>query len=311
METYNDAQSFWPEMCEELPPPSPSPPVPAMAAVERESTPWETLQAFEDERLSTNSSVIRESLYGPFYAHLPNVYLDWELEGYVCRVVGSKCYGLKVPKPSILMKHLRSSYHLRHNEMQPPREQTPPPRKNYVRQNTEVTPNEATAPVGPLDSQDIPAVIEILDSQEIPTIIEIPDSQFEDLWSETSTPVHQNIETAPHEATTPVDALDGRYTPTIIEIPDSQAEDLWSEIFTPSKIEDGRVLLHEATAPEVLPSEIEDSQEDIQHLSTAPLVANELESDEGSDTESMKSVIYVKPCEVPDCEKCALDFTIS
>ncbi|KAL6822823.1 hypothetical protein J3E69DRAFT_381958 [Trichoderma sp. SZMC 28015] len=152
--------------------------------MERESTPRETLQAFEDEWLSTNSSVIRESLHGPFYAHLPNVYLDWELEGY------------------------------RHNEMQAPREQTPPPRRNYVRRNTEATPNEATAPVGPLDSQDIP------------TFIEIPDSQTEDLWSETSTPVHQNIEPTPHEATTPVDILDGRYTPTIIEIPDSQAEDL-------------------------------------------------------------------------------------
>ncbi|KAL6787584.1 hypothetical protein J3E68DRAFT_431965 [Trichoderma sp. SZMC 28012] len=260
METYNDIESFWPEMYEGLPPPSSSPPVPAMAAMERQSTPWETLQAFEDERLSTNSSVMRVSLYGPLYAHLPNVYLDWELEGYICR---------------------------RYNEMQAPRQQTPPPLTNYVRQdteaapkeattpsrqyipteiedsqaedlwtasstsirqNTEATPNEATAPVGPLDSQDIP------------TFIEIPNSQTEDLWSETSTPIHQNIEPTPHEATTPVDILDGRYTPTIIEIPDSQAEDLWSEIFTPSKIEDGRVLLDEATAPEVLPSEIEDSQ---------------------------------------------------
>ncbi|KAL5093981.1 hypothetical protein Trisim1_009453 [Trichoderma cf. simile WF8] len=192
--------------------------------------------------------------------------------------------------------------------MQAARQQTPPPLTNYVRQNAEVTPNEATAPVGPLDSQDIPAVIEILDSQEIPTFIEIPDSQTEDLWSETSTPVHQNIEPTPHEATTPVDILDGRYTPTIIEIPDSQAEDLWSEIFTPSKIEDGRVLLDEATAPEVLPSEIEDSQGGIQHLLTAPLVANELESDDETDSESVKSVIYVTPCELPDCERCTLGF---
>ncbi|KAL7798784.1 hypothetical protein V8C43DRAFT_328683 [Trichoderma afarasin] len=308
METYNDTESFWPEMYEGLPPPSSSPPVPAMAAMERQSTPWETLQAFEDERLSTNSSVMRVSLYGPFYAHLPNVYLDWELEGY------------------------------RYNEMQAPRQQTPPPLTNYVRQNTEAapkeattpsrqyipteiedsqaedlwtasstsirqnteaTPNEATAPVGPLDSQDIP------------TFIEIPNSQTEDLWSETSTPVHQNIEPTPHEATTPVDILDGRYTPTIIEIPDSQAEDLWSEIFTPSKIEDGRVLLDEATAPEVLPSEIEDSQGGIQHLLTAPLVANELESDDGTDSESVKSVIYITPCELPDYERCTLGFTTS
>ncbi|KAJ4858234.1 hypothetical protein T069G_06501 [Trichoderma breve] len=265
METYNDTESFWSEMYEGLPPPSSSPPVPAMAAMERQSTPWETLQAFEDERLSTNSSVMRVSLYGPFYAHLPNVYLDWELESYVYRVLGSKCYGLKLPKPSVLQQHIQSPYHMKYNEMQAPRQQTPPPLTNYVRQNTEAapkeattpsrqympteiedsqaedlwtasptsirqnteaTPNEATAPVGPLDSQDIPAVIEILDSQDIPTFIELPNSQTEDLWSETSTPVHQNIEPTPHEATTPVHILDGRYTPTIIEIPDSQAEDL-------------------------------------------------------------------------------------
>lgn len=222
--------------------------------------------------------------------------------------------------------------------MQAPRQQTPPPLTNYVRQNTEAapkeattpsrqyipteiedsqaedlwtasstsirqnteaTPNEATAPVGPLDSLDIP------------TFIEIPNSQTEDLWSETSTPVHQNIEPTPHEATTPVDILDGRYTPTIIEIPDSQAEDLWSEIFTPSKIEDGRVLLDEATAPEVLPSEIEDSQGGIQHLLAAPLVANELESDDETDSESVKSVIYITPCELPDYERCTLGFTTS
>ncbi|KAK0759544.1 hypothetical protein N5P37_007732 [Trichoderma harzianum] len=194
-----------------------------MAAMERQSTPWETLQAFEDERLSTNSSVMRESLYGPFYAHLPNVYLDWELEGYVCRVLGSKCYGLKLPKPSNLMKHLRSPYHLRHDEMRAPQRQSPPPRTNDVRQNTKAVPDEVTT------------------------------------TNQVSTSIRQNTKATPNEATTPVELLNTRYIPRVIEITESQTGDLRSEISTPSKIEDSQVLLEEITATEALLSEIEDS----------------------------------------------------
>lgn len=67
-------------------------------------------------------------------------------------------------------------------------------------------------------------------------------------------------EATPNEA---VELPNSRYIPTVIEIVDSRAGDLWSELSTPSKIEDSQVLLEEITTTEALPSEIEDSQDDI------------------------------------------------
>ncbi|KAM6484752.1 hypothetical protein HDV62DRAFT_388731 [Trichoderma sp. SZMC 28011] len=120
-----------------LPSPTPSPsPEP-----EREPTPipWQTLQALEDERLAIVSSVIRELMYGHMYAHLPNVNVDWDLEGSaVCRVEGARCHGDDFEEPHKLQEHLGTSYHLAHNATQIPRERTPPPGERYTHIRQEV-----------------------------------------------------------------------------------------------------------------------------------------------------------------------------
>ncbi|KAL7899048.1 hypothetical protein HDV64DRAFT_235245 [Trichoderma sp. TUCIM 5745] len=70
----------------------------------------ETLQDLEDERLSIVSEIIRQIAYEDIYAHLPNLYIDWELEGpYVCRVIGKICHGQDFKQESKLKTHLSSS----------------------------------------------------------------------------------------------------------------------------------------------------------------------------------------------------------
>lgn len=116
----------WPETPDQPPTPPLSPPPPAQ--LERESTPctylliempytnvyWlmigETLQDLEDQRRFAVSVIVRRIVWADMYAHLPNVELDWELEGRLCcRVIGTKCYGQMIEG---IERHLQTVYHI-------------------------------------------------------------------------------------------------------------------------------------------------------------------------------------------------------
>ncbi|EGR46250.1 uncharacterized protein TRIREDRAFT_110224 [Trichoderma reesei QM6a] len=120
MEAFNDTDNVWPD---DVQPPSPSPsPSPSLSsappssATSTESIPWEDLQAFEDEALALNTAVLRQTLYGHLYAHLPNEQIDWDLEGEnVCRVIGARCYGIILALRGLLIVHLGNHYHLDRN----------------------------------------------------------------------------------------------------------------------------------------------------------------------------------------------------
>ncbi|KAL7941464.1 hypothetical protein V8C42DRAFT_334641 [Trichoderma barbatum] len=228
----------------------------APAILDRESTPWETLQQLEDERLSNTSAVIRELLYGYMYAHLENEYIDWELDGnLVCRVVGSECYGHVYRDVKKMERHLKNPYHMAHNAAQPPRQQTPPPR-SYMRQDVRIQIAEGNsipeAPNQDSTMSEIPGNQELFENPDSRDILEILDS--EDVNSEVT-------------------------GSQLLEIPES---DGISSEFTSSQIP-------------ISPVTSVPAQEDI--------------SDE-SESESIKSVIFVKECKVTNCQQC-IAFTIS
>ncbi|QYT00279.1 hypothetical protein H0G86_007369 [Trichoderma simmonsii] len=141
MEHFKDVENVWPSDMPSppSPPPLPSPKLSPPPEPEGEPIPWQTLQALEDERLAIVSSVIRELMYGHIYAHLPNVNVDWDLEGSaVCRVEGARCHGDDFEEPYKLQEHLGTSYHLAHNATHIPRERTPPPGERYTQIRQEV-----------------------------------------------------------------------------------------------------------------------------------------------------------------------------
>ncbi|OBS25184.1 hypothetical protein FPOA_05719 [Fusarium poae] len=53
----------------------------------------------------------------PLYSHLPNVEIDWDLDGpaSVCHVVGPSCYGRDQKRVSALKKHLQRKMHVQHD----------------------------------------------------------------------------------------------------------------------------------------------------------------------------------------------------
>jgi hypothetical protein len=70
----------------------------------------ETLQDIEDERLFAVSATVRRIVWAHLYAHLPNVEVDWELEGKTCcRVMEARCYENIIIKMKI---HLKTDYHV-------------------------------------------------------------------------------------------------------------------------------------------------------------------------------------------------------
>lgn len=61
----------------------------------------------------------------------------------------------------------------------------------------------------------------------------------------------------------------------------------------------------EFAAIQHLPLDIKDIQGCTRLLAGPPRIhGGETDYESGDDTESVRSVIYVKPCEVSDCEKC-------
>ncbi|KAK0759457.1 hypothetical protein N5P37_007645 [Trichoderma harzianum] len=283
MEVFNETEDEWQGLPDQPPLPSPTPPPPLELA--REATPCkrkanqeqgETLQELENERLAAASSIIREQLYGPLYAHLPNVYLDWELEGYICRVIGSRCFGHDFVHLHLLKRHLESGYHQAHNATHGPVERTPPPRQNYVRQENRILGTE----------------VDRIDIQEAAT---------DDV---TLFPELINHQDTPSRATA-IQHLQ-------LEIEDS--EDSCSELPTNqhllSEVRDSGDL--EIPPSESLLSEIPDSEGSPQlpltDLPNATKPGLDYETDHES--ESVESVIVVVPCEVANCEKC-IEFTVS
>lgn len=179
MEHFKDVENDWPSDMPSPPsPPSTASPIPSPPPEpKKEPIPCEhssevrchidantgagqTLQALEDERLAIVSSVVRELMYGHMYAHLPNVNVDWDLEGSaVCRVEGSRCHGDDFEEPYKLQEHLGTSYHLvsstswqnvprnapvyssqskAHNATHIIRQRTPPPGERYTHIRQEV-----------------------------------------------------------------------------------------------------------------------------------------------------------------------------
>ncbi|KAF9773763.1 hypothetical protein IL306_008391 [Fusarium sp. DS 682] len=89
-------------------PPTPAPPPPSPPAL-----PMDELITSIEAKVERAAMAAREHLLGPTFAHLPNVQLDWTLEGqYVCRVVGMKCHGKDCKQRVRLRTHLHSKGHL-------------------------------------------------------------------------------------------------------------------------------------------------------------------------------------------------------
>ncbi|KAK0756335.1 hypothetical protein N5P37_010986 [Trichoderma harzianum] len=291
MENFENIENVWPDLQSEPPSPLPTCPSPELPpVVDREPTPWDTVQALEDERLSANSAVIRQLIYEPMYAHLTNVYIDWDLEGYVCRVIGSRCYGRLFPGPFRMQEHLRIPYHLAHNASHAPRELTPPPRTDYVRRSIETS--GAGSNLAEPDAN--PNAIEI---EMLPDLVsgasmfaEIPDSQ--DPGSEFTVVVRDSV-----------------------EIPDSKESGSELSAFDspPGEISDILTHVTDVVTMGDSTSEIEHTQVSIIPVLQHPSIMKGTEANDESsdDTESVKSVIFVKPCEERNCEKCAGNFTVS
>ncbi|KAL7906413.1 hypothetical protein GGI35DRAFT_487588 [Trichoderma velutinum] len=283
-------------------PPRSPPPAPG---IPREPTPFEILEQLEDERLAGTSALVRQITLEHYYAHLPNVELDWEIEGaYVCRVVGLQCYGTKSKSAWHFREHLRRAFHFNHNASQTPQEISPRPRRRpplmqpaTIQANDE--PNIVSEVIETSDSDDLPMegsnvgniaseVVEIQDSGEPPMEIPRP----------------------------------AKMLPQIIEIEDSD-ESLIERESIQGEISNSQESMGERFSPA---SEITDSQEvempGLEYTSDIPDRDSELwdmdkpasgqwRSDDDSDSESMKSVIFVTSCEVDNCQRCALDFTVS
>ncbi|OTA08654.1 hypothetical protein A9Z42_0003580 [Trichoderma parareesei] len=112
MEAFNDIENVWPD---DIQPPSPSP-SPSPSSAPPSSATREDLQAFEDEALALHTAVLRQTLYGDLYAHLPNEQIDWDLVGEnVCRVIGARCYGIIFALRGLLIVYLGNYYHLDRN----------------------------------------------------------------------------------------------------------------------------------------------------------------------------------------------------
>ncbi|KAL6787493.1 hypothetical protein J3E68DRAFT_431877 [Trichoderma sp. SZMC 28012] len=166
--TFNDVENVWPSP-EPSPPPPPLPTPSPPPEPERQSTPWQTLAALENERLLNSPSMMRELAYGYMYAHLQNVNVDWDLEGStVCRVEGNGCHGHDFEELHKLEQHLRAPYHLAHNATQSPFQWPPRPRRYCKHMRQEVQEQ--------ITQSDDMAIAETT-NDEIALLSEIPDSQ--------------------------------------------------------------------------------------------------------------------------------------
>ncbi|KAJ4860063.1 hypothetical protein T069G_05051 [Trichoderma breve] len=178
-----------------------------------------------------------------------------------------------------------------HNASHAPRELTPPPRTDYVRRSIE------TSAAGSHNLAEPDANANAIEIEMLPDLVsgasmfaEIPDSQ--DPGSEFTVVVRDSV-----------------------EIPDS--EDPGSELSAfdspPGEISDILTHVTDVVTMGDSTSEIEHTQVSIIPVLQHPSIMKGTEANDESsdDTESVKSVIFVKPCEERNCEKCAGNFTVS